>query len=184
MKVSGRSRLPKNGMKFLYVSNHKSNFDPMISYVILKEYNVPFITKMSNFKIPLGGRLMTVVGFTGINREDPLQSLEVMNKCAAFIKEDKGSIGVYPEGTRIKEKGLANFHEGVFSIALKAKCPIVVSTIRNSENIHKNFPFKTSYVNLDIVRTIYPEDYDGLNAKQISDLAKEIMEANLRRYHE
>ena len=182
VKFVGRSRLPKNGQRFLYVSNHKSNFDPMIAYVLLKEYNVPFITKPENFKIPFGGKLMRIVDFQAIQRDDPLKSLDTINNCISLIKQDKCSIGVYPEGTRIHSNELGDFHEGVFSIALKAKCPIVISTVRNTEKIHKNFPKRFSYVNFDIVRTIYPEDFSDMTAKALSDMCKEIMNANLERY--
>lgn len=182
VKVMGRSRLPKNGQRFLYVCNHKSNFDPMITYVTLKEYNLPFITKPENYKIPLGGRLLQAVDFLAIQRDDPLKSLDTINKAVELIKTNKCSIGVYPEGTRVAGEEFGPFHEGVFSIALKAKCPLVIGTIKNSDKIKKNFPFKTSDVHLDIVKTIYPEDFEDMTPKALSDMAKEIMEANLARY--
>ena len=184
VKVIGRSRLPKNGQRFLLVCNHRSRFDPMTQLVILKDHHLAYISKPSNFKAPLGGKLMKICHFQGIIREDPLQSLEIMNTCTDLLKNDICSVGVYPEGTRTKDNVLLPFHEGVFGIATKAKCPIVVATTRGTEKVHKNFPFHISYVNFDIVKTIYPEEYEDKPLKVISDEVREMMLDHLARYHE
>ena len=184
VKIHGKSRLPKNGEKFLLVCNHRSNFDPLITYALFKDTPLAFITKQSNFKIPLGGKLMKVVDFQGVDRSDPLQSLEVMNRCANLVSNDVCSIAVYPEGTRIHEKEMGPFHEGVFSIATKAHCPIVICTITATDKIHENYPRKFTKIHLDVVRTMYPEEFIDRPVKEISDEARELMTLNLARYHE
>lgn len=55
VKVAGREKLPA-GQKVLFVGNHRSNFDPIIQWQALKSWDLAFISKEENFRIPfLGG---------------------------------------------------------------------------------------------------------------------------------
>ena len=76
---------------------------------------------------------------------------------------------------------LGDFHEGVFNIAIKAKCPVVVVTFKNTENIHKNFPKRSTKVKMKIVSTIPYEYFQDKTAKQLSDEVHEIMLRDLSR---
>ena len=181
VKTKGLAKLPKNE-RFLLVCNHRSNYDPMISIVELMRYEVDFITKPSNMHVPIGGNYLQTLNFLPIDRNDPMQSLQVMNKAIELIENDVCSIGVYPEGTRGHTEKMLPFHEGVFSIALKAQCPIVIATVKNTDQIKKNAPFKRTKVFHDIVTVLPYEELEGKTAKAVSDLVRDIMENNLRRY--
>jgi len=181
VKTKGLAKLPKNE-RFLLVCNHRSNYDPMVSIVELMRYEVDFITKPSNMHVPIGGNYLQTLNFLPIDRDDPMQSLQVMNKAIQLIQDDVCSIGVYPEGTRGHTEKMLPFHEGVFSIALKAQCPIVVVTVKNTDQIKKRAPFRRTKVFHDIVNVIPYEEFEGMTVKAISDLVRDIMENNLRRY--
>ena len=179
MKIIYHEPLPKE--RFLLVSNHLSKFDPMLLAEKYGHLGLAFISKPSNFKIPIGAHFMKGCCYLAIEREDKLKSLETMNEAARLISEDLTSIGVYPEGARQKSpEDLAEFHEGVFAIALKAKCPIVITSIKGSENIHKNFPFKLTKVKFQVLKVLYPSDYQGMTVKTISDKAHEIIKESLQ----
>lgn len=177
VKVRYHEALPNE--KFLLICNHISKFDPMILTALFGHKGISFISKPSNFKIPIGGRFMVGAGYFSIDRYDKLQSLQVMNEASELIKNGYASIGVFPEGTRSLDGSLGSFHEGVFNIAKRAKCPIVVMTCKGNEKIHENFPFKRTRVTYDLLKVIYPEDYDSKIVKQISDECYEIMYNNL-----
>ena len=178
MKIVGDVAFPKE--RYLLVCNHRSKFDPMIiSRLYGKRDNLAFISKPTNFKIPLGGRFMKACCYLSIDRYDKLKSLEVMNKASELISSGKASIGVFPEGTRSETSDLGQFHEGVFSIAKKTKCPIIITSIKGTENIHKNFPKKKTKVELETLKILYPEDYDSMIAKEISDYARDLMYQSL-----
>lgn len=36
----------------MFVGNHRSNFDPIIEWLVLKPWDIAFISKGENFKIP------------------------------------------------------------------------------------------------------------------------------------
>ena len=174
VKKVGLEKIPNE--PFLLVSNHKSKFDPMIVAAILKKRDLAFITKESNMKIPLAHRLMWRNCYMPVNRADKLQSLEQFKRAAELIGSGASSVGVYPEGSRQNEDVvLAEFHNGVFNIATKTGCPIVIITMRNTLKIHKNFPFKRTRVEMRCVQVLYKEDYASMNSAELSDHVHKIM---------
>lgn len=159
--TEGIDKLPKDG-RFLLVSNHRSNFDPILTWYVLKDRNLAFISKAENFRIPIFGRIIRRCCFMAIDRENPRNAIKTIDKAAELIEKDEVSIAIYPEGTRSKECVLLPFHNGVFKIAQKANVPIVVAAIQGTEQIHKNYPRRRSDIRLEIVETI-PSDYVKMN---------------------
>ncbi|MFR7880799.1 MAG: hypothetical protein ACLU5J_04450 [Christensenellales bacterium] len=51
---------------------------------------------------------------------------------------------------------------------MKAKSPIVVCCLQNTNQIHKHFPWKRTYVNLTILDILEYQDYENLNSTQLS----------------
>lgn len=174
VKKIGLDKIPNE--PFLLVSNHKSKFDPMIAAAIFRKRHLAFITKEDNMKIPLAGHLMWRNCYMPVDRNDKLQSLEQFKRAAELIASGASSVGVYPEGSRQEEHIiLADFHNGAFNIAIRTGCPIVVITMKGTSRIHKNFPFKRSSVEMKCVQVLYKDDYDNMNATELSDYVHDIM---------
>ena len=168
--------------RFLLICNHLSRFDPMIVIHKYGKLGMAFITKPSNFKIPIGGHFMKAGCYMAIEREDKLKSLEVMKEANRLIEEDLASVGVYPEGKRMElSDHVGEFHEGVFAIAMKANAPIVVTSILGSENIAKNFPWKRTKVRFEIIKVIYPSEYQGKTTKAVSDYARQLIKESIEK---
>ena len=178
VKVIGKEKIPLN-QRFLLVQNHAGRFDPMIVNGFLQKYDIAFITKPSNYKIPLAKRLMPRLFYQAIEREDPIQSLGVMRNSIDLIEHNVTSIGVYPEGTRHKDGKVGDFHEGVFNICIKAKCPLVVITTTNTDKIHKNFPKRCTKVTLNVVKVYNYEEFEGKTALALSNEVRELMRKDL-----
>lgn len=179
-KVIHKEKMPVN-KNYLLVCNHRSNFDNfLISEKLSMNKFLAFITKPSNTKIPLANRLLPQLGYLKIDREDPLQSLQVMKAASDKITNKLTSIAVFPEGTRSKDGNLGPFHEGVFNIAIKSQCPIVICTIKGTENVKKKFPLPTR-TKLEVVGVLNFDEYEGMPAKQISETVRGIIEENLSR---
>ena len=174
LKKVGLEKVPNE--PFLLVSNHKSKFDPMITAAVFKKRHLAFITKESNMKIPLANRLMWRNCYMPVNREDKLQSLGQFKKAAELIGSGASSVGVYPEGSRQEDHViLAAFHNGTFNIATRTGCPIVILTMKGTNTIHKNFPFKRTKVDMKVVEVLYKEDYKNMNSAELSDYVHGIM---------
>lgn len=164
--ISGIEKIPKDA-KVLFVSNHRSNFDPIVTWYTLKEWKLAFVSKPSNFKIPFFGRIIRKCCFLPIDRENPRKAIVTINKAAKLLKKQEVSIGIYPEGTRSKTGQLLLFHNGVFKIAQKADAPIVVLSITGTEKISARTPFHPTEVYLDVLEVFPSENIKELKTEMI-----------------
>lgn len=156
VQISGLEKIPREG-RLVFVSNHRSKFDPIITWYIFRKWQIAFLSKEENFHVPIFGRIIRKCCFMAIDRENPKEALKAINRAAGLLKQNAVSIGVYPEGTRSKSGGLLPFHNGVLKIAQKAQVPIVILAIDGTERIAKNFPFWKSTVYLDVIDVIPAE---------------------------
>lgn len=178
--VEGEDKLPEG--KCVFVMNHRSNFDPMLLAQKYKKRNILMVSKPGNFRIPIAGGVIHKMGYLAIDRDNDREALKVILKAVDYIKQGY-SIGIYPEGTRHKDGlDLLPFRHGSFKIAVKANVPIVVTAIHNTQEIHKNFPFKRTRVYLHILKTIYPEEYAGKTTAEISDEVAALMTEDIERF--
>ena len=175
--VSGIEKIPKD-TKVLFVSNHRSNFDPIITWYILKKWKIAFVSKPSNFKIPFFGRIIRKCCFMPIDRENPRNAIVTINKAAKLLKKQEVSIGIYPEGTRSKNGQLLPFHNGVFKIAQKAEAPIVVLCVTGTEKISKQTPFRRTDVYLDVLEVFSAQGIKETKTEMIGTAVRRLMEIN------
>lgn len=178
VKVAGREKLPA-GQKVLFVGNHRSNFDTIIQWQSLKSWDLAFISKEENFRIPFFGRFIRRCCFLSVDREDPRKSLAVFDKAAGLLKRQEVSIGVYPEGTRSVKGELLPFHNGVFRIAGKADVPIAVMAVSGTERIRENIPFRGTEVHLDIVDIISPDEVKTMRTVDVGKRVRKVLEDRL-----
>ena len=177
VEVTGLEKLPQSG-RFLLVSNHRSNYDPIVQLAVLQKYKLAFISKPENFKIPLVGRILRRCCFLPIDRENPRNAITTIHAAARLMEQDTVSVGVYPEGTRSRTGELLPFHSGVLKIAQQAHVPVVVAAIQGAENVGHNFPLRRTTVRLDILETL-PADYV---ARSRSAVLGEEIRGTLERY--
>lgn len=177
-QIRGIEKVPQKE-RFVIVCNHRSKFDNFIITKKLGKQDIAFITKKENTKIPIAGRLMPGLCYLSVDRDDKLQSLETFRRAVSLLQNNAASIGIFPEGTRQTETTIGEFHEGTFNIPIHAKAPIVVTTMKNTERVHKNFPFKITKVKWDIIAVITYEEYQGMTAKALSDMVHDMMKEHL-----
>lgn len=163
--------------RFLFVYNHTSNFDPIVINHVLKKSKIIHVSKPENFKIPIAGPFVYRNCYLPIDRENDRNALKTIVKCIKYVKEEKFSIGIAPEGTRNKgnEKELLPFRDGCFQVATKSKCKIVICSLSNLNKIHKNFPFKRTKVKMSILKVLEYDDYKDLQTKDISKIVRDLI---------
>ena len=171
--TSGMEQLSGIDGDFLLVGNHRSDFDPIITLVALKNKDFAFISKPENFKIPIVRKFLYKGLHVPIDRENARNALKTVNLTAARIKGGVMSYGVYPEGTRSKGKNLLPFHDGVFKIAQKAEAPIVVAGVTGTETVHKRAPWRRTVVHFDILDVLDVEKVKALSSHELASLAHE-----------
>lgn len=183
LHVSGYDKVPF-GKRFLLVSNHCSKFDNFIQCAVLKKTQLAYISKPENFKIPIGGRFMRRGLYLSLPRGNTREEFKFIMKAIEYIKDDKVSIGIFPEGTRSKDGNLQEFKPGAFKIAEKAKCPVIVCSMKGTFEIHKNWPWKTSHVYMDILDVIDPSVWDEKNTVEVSQYAHDLILNNLNKINQ
>lgn len=175
--ATGVEKLPKE--PFVLVSNHRSDFDPMVGFDALRGIKLGYISKEANFRIPIVGRHIYHCGFLPIDRKNPLRAARTIKEAARLVRECGVSMGIYPEGTRSKTDEMLPFKDGAFLLAKKANAPLVIMATRGTEQITKNFPWRRTKVEMEILRVIDRETVASLDAKALSALAREEIERYL-----
>lgn len=175
--LSGEEHLPDG--RFLLVQNHRSNYDPIATGWALRRHDIAFVTKPENLKIPLAGPWIFRANYLPIDREDPRRAMTTIQAASEFIRRDEMSIGIYPEGTRSKTAEMLPFHNGVFKIAQKANVPIAVVSIRGTENIHKNVPWRHTDVYVNVCAVLPAEDVKKASGAALGAQVRDILQADL-----
>lgn len=178
VELTGTEKLPEEG-RYLLVSNHRSLFDPVTMAAAFRRQKYIYVSKPSNFNIPIAGKLMHKCCCMQLNRENNREALTAIKRAGDFIKNDVGSVVIYPEGTRSKKDELLPFHAGSFKIAQKAGAPVVLVAMRNTDKVRHNMPFKRTTVYIDIVDVIDAEFVKSHTTKEIAELAQKKIQERL-----
>lgn len=157
--AEGTENIPEEAA--LYVGNHRSDFDILVSYTCIR-HNVGYVAKKSMQSIPIIAWWMDMIACLFLDRENAREGLKTI---LAAIEQIKGgtSVFIFPEGTRNKGEDAdvpAEFKEGSLKIAQKAKCRIVPVVLKDTEYIfEKQKPFiKAGNVKIRFLKPFYIED--------------------------
>ena len=171
--ITGLEKIPTN-TRFLFVTNHRSNLDPIIVMDTMSSYNIAFISKISNMKIPVIGKLIHLWCFMSIDRDNARNAIKTIQRASDYIKNDIVSIGIYPEGTRSKSKQMGEFHAGSFKIAQKANCPLVIGAVRGTEVVKYQF-WNITHCYIDILEVMEPAEVKSMKSVELADKTKAII---------
>lgn len=141
IKVEGQEKIPTD-RAVLYVGNHRSYFDIIISYRLLPSVT-GYVAKKEMNKIPLLRLWMRYIHCLFLDRNNVKEGLKTILAGVEEIKSGH-SMWIFPEGTRNRgEEGtMLDFKEGSLKMADRAGCPVVPVAIAHSADILENhFPF-------------------------------------------
>lgn len=177
--VTGLEKVPR-GSRFMLISNHAFAFDPLIFYYAMPWADLAFLSKKENFSIFVVAQIMRKVLCLPLDRDNDREALNAILKAIQFLREDKCSIAVFPEGgTNKTDEPLLPFRNGAFKIAQKAHVPIVICALVNSKAILKNMFHRRTDVYLDVLDVIPPEEFATLKTVEIGDRAHAILRSGL-----
>lgn len=174
--VIGEDNVPKDEA-VLYVSNHRSIFDIVVTYPRVPR-RTGYIAKQESMKLPVISFWMVYLDCLFLDRSDIRKGLEMV--LTAIDKVKNGiSIFIYPEGTRNKtDKPLGEFHKGSFKIAQKSGCPIVPVVVNHTRDCFENhMPWiKKTTVVIEYCEPIRIKELDKEDQKNIDQYVKNIIE--------
>lgn len=176
LEVRGLDNVPED-QPVLYVGNHRSFFDIVISMMYVKRVT-GYISKKENKKVPFLAQWMVNLNCLFLDRNDIKQGFNIILKAIDLVKEGY-SICIFPEGTRNKEEGtFLPFHEGSFKIAQKSGCLIQPFVFYNSAAIFEDhFPkVKKAHVVLQYLPPIDMKAMEKEEAKHIGAYTQKLIE--------
>lgn len=177
--AKGLNKVPVD-RRFLLVCNHCSNIDPVILLDKFAGHQVAFISKKENRDMFLVGKMMHKLQCQLIDRENDREALKTILKCIQILKDDKASIGVFPEGYILPHRKLHEFRPGVFKIAQKAKVPIVVCTLKDTANAIPNLlHYRPSEIELSVLQVLEYEEFASKKTVEIADEIYRMMAQDL-----
>ena len=175
VEVAGLEQTPKS-TRFLLVCNHQSEADPGILHHYFRSSQLAFISKKENATMPFVGKFMHKTLCQMVNRENDREALKTIIKSIQLVKEDKVSMGVFPEGGILVKDKLSHFRNGVFKIAQKANVPIVVCTLKGSSDVLPNLKrLRGTRVRLHLVGVIPTWEMEGKTTPEIADRVYQMM---------
>ncbi|HVN23826.1 MAG TPA: lysophospholipid acyltransferase family protein [Syntrophorhabdales bacterium] len=121
VSVTGLDRV--TNPPYVFMCNHQSALDIHVLLASLP-FSFKFVAKRSLFLIPVFGWAIKRAGYISLDRDNPRRALKAMDEAAQRIQSGT-NILVFPEGTRSVDGKLLPFKKGVFSLAMKARVPIV-----------------------------------------------------------
>lgn len=184
--VIGQEKIPAD-TAVLYVGNHRSIFDIILTYV-RSPRATGYVAKKELGKIPLFSQWARYIGCLFFNRHDMKEGMKMILDGIAMLKEGK-SVFIFPEGTRNKNDAdlpLLPFHEGSFKMAAKSGCPVVPVALCNTVSIWEgHFPWvRRAHVVIEYGDPIYLSELPPEHRKQAGAYVRSIMEEMMRRNQE
>jgi 1-acyl-sn-glycerol-3-phosphate acyltransferase len=131
VKLIGAENLPDEPS--IITPNHASHFDIAALLGHLPGQN-RFAAKKELFREPVLGMVMRTLGMIPIDREDPTESIGILNRLETGGRE-AFSLIMFPEGTRSRDGRMQPFKKGAFALAIRLGRPVVPIAIHGSSGV-------------------------------------------------
>lgn len=179
VNTHGNQNYPENGV--LFISNHEGNFDiPVLIYAINKPFG--FVSKVEVKKIPFLHKWMDLLNCIYLDRTDRRSSIQMIRDGVTSLKAGH-SIMIFPEGTRSRGNGMAEFKAGSFKLAKSAGVPIVPIAIKGTSELMEKYNSKKivpGQVDVTILDAIDPEIFDRYTLQEVANLVHERIESVIK----
>ena len=176
---TGLEKIPRDG-RFLLVSNHVTILDPIVFLHQIPWAKLGFIAKKEAFKLFLVGPYLRKTLCLPIDRENDREALKTILTAIRFVKENKISAAIFPEGKcNLTDELLLPFRSGAFKIAQKAGIPIVVCCTAGTKRIQKQMFRKRTDLYLDVLDVIPADQVAGHSTVELADRIYPIMRKGL-----
>jgi len=150
MDVQGREHLPLDG-PVVVACNHVTNFDVFPMQLSLPR-PIFFMAKAELFKFPLMDVALRNLGAFPVYRgEKDGWAMKHAHK----VLEQGQTLGMFPEGTRNKSRGLGLAKTGTARLALETKSPIVPMIVIGTDGFFKHFPRRAN-VTVELLPPLLP----------------------------
>ena len=166
MDIQGEEHIPKEGGVVL-CCNHMSNLDPTTMAAFVKR-PVRYIAKKELFEKRWSAKLLSSLGAFPVDRQTT--DMKALKTAIKLLKNGE-ALGIFAEGTRVKEGEAKAAKAGVALFALKGEAPIVPICISSK------YKFR-SVVHIRYGEPIYLDEYKGqkVTTEMMEEITEKVME--------
>jgi len=150
--------IPSSG-GVIVAANHITNFDVFLLQLSISR-PLFYMGKAELFQNPILDWLLRQFGSFPVRRGE--KDAWALQHAKYLLTEGK-VLGMFPEGTRSKGKGLRIAKTGTVRLALAVNCPVVPVAIYGTQNMFKNFPHRTQ-IDISIGEPIFLDSSQSLYA--------------------
>ena len=172
VKVINKNIEPKE--KCMIIANHRSNFDPFLFYRTTKTFPLAGVTKPGNLEVPIFGWWIKYTGSIVIDKDDNFAAVKSIATAIKDIRDGISSVLIYPEGKRVFDEGMIDFHPGSFKIATKSKCPILVASTKGTNDVKNRFQ-RRSHVTLKYIKVVTYDEYKDMNTQELAKYCHDLI---------
>ena len=173
-KVEGRENIPAKGA-FIFAANHSSYLDPLILAASTCR-PLHFITRDKVLAYPIIGWILKHSNTIPVKRHGA--DLGAIKDSLRLLAKGK-ALGIFPEGTRTKDRKLKRARSGVGMLVYMAKVPVVPAYIEGAFDALPRRPktFKRHPVRIYIGKPVYftKECAEEQNRETYQRISDEIM---------
>lgn len=166
MDIQGEEHIPTEGGVVL-CCNHMSNLDPTTMAAFVKR-PVRYIAKKELFEKRWSAKLLSSLGAFPVDRQTT--DMKALKTAIKLLKNGE-ALGIFAEGTRVKEGEAKAAKAGVALFALKGEAPIVPICISSK------YKFR-SIVHIRYGEPIYLDEYKGqkVTTEMMEEITGKVME--------
>ena len=161
----------------MFVANHASFLDIAVLCTVLDPV-FKFIAKDSLRKFPAVGTQLVGGRHVLIDRTNKRSQLKTFKQAINYLKNGM-PIMAFPEGARSPDGRLMEFKGGIFSMAVKAKVPIVPLSIANTHAVMPDMGFLPVQSGQQGELRVYVHDPIDVEGKSEEEISAEVRKALL-----
>jgi 1-acyl-sn-glycerol-3-phosphate acyltransferase len=163
--VHGREHIHP-GVPQVAAANHISWFDVFALAAVIEEpYH--FVAKKELQKIPIFGQALGRAGHIVIDRSHRERAIESLRAAGEKVRESRGVVVIFPEGTRSRDGRLSPFKKGAFMLAAEARVAVVPTAVTGSFEIMRKGSWRIHprTIHVHFLPPIPPEQVTALGAE-------------------
>lgn len=173
-KVYGKELLPK--VPSIAMSNHQSFWENMFMGLLIPRQS--WVIKKELLNIPFFGTGLATLDPIVVDRRVDTSVRQILEKGQKKLKSGLWIV-FFPEATRLKPHEYKKFKPSGVKLAIASKVPIVLIAHNSGLFWPKGLWIKKpGTITVKIIKTIYPEEFEGKDVRDLTNEIEEIINKN------
>lgn len=175
----GMNRIDWEGPQVL-VSNHVSYYDVLALAAVLPA-PYAFVAKKELERVPFFGMAWKAAGHISVDRSNRAAAMQSLRQAGQWIREQRSTVIIFPEGTRSLTDRMLPFKKGAFLLAMEAGVPIVPVIVRGSAEIQRPGSLRVhpGEIHVHFGEPLQPDEFGPSDAEAVMTAIRARMEAML-----